>query len=680
MSYRINRTDGELLVDLTDGVIDNSVTDLTLIGKNYKGFGEWLNENFVRLLENFASTSQPANPLTGQLWYDKQDQRLKIFNGTFFRSATGTIVNSTEPTNLVAGDIWIDNANNRLYLFDGADLTLVGPTYDAGQGRTGFEADTQLDDKNVAHTILKMFVGGKLTGIFATEEFWIPYDFVISTLDPDPEDTFNPPRQRLKRGFNIVNRTAESGTDGFWWRGVAQASKALLDDNGNMKESKHFLPTDGDAVTTGYISIKNSQGLTIGVGDRPYVQTKIFGNTTYVDNLEVDANYSLRIKNAQFKNSQIEALRIDSSEYKVTMFADLPITYQPLTNKYDFSLISSRPKLEFWGDMFTAGDQYFAGNVSVQGDLDVAGETVYVNTENLYIQDKNIELAINSDGDMGTDSIVDDGGIILKSSDGDKVIQWHVTTKAWDINQNINITDGPSITDPSYKINGMPILSATTLAPEVTSAVGLTSIGTLVDLTVDNVRIDGQSIEVIGSSGLTIDAKGELSVANQRVTDVGDPINDYDATNLKYVEETIAGQGVLLTFDINGLLIGSDPQTAPFNAGTIENVRLIAEQLRSAATVLPGTVLKVLATSIKEISATVPVTIGFDDDATLQVAKVTVRNFDNTGTVAVLEDIAANPSSSGVSADISFDVDRFIYRFDSDGFNWINPLVERIVL
>ena len=125
MSYRINRTDGELLVDLTNGVIDNSVTDLTLIGKNYKGFGEWLNENFVRLLENFASTSQPANPLTGQLWYDKQDQRLKIFNGTFFRSATGTIVNSSEPTNLVAGDIWIDNANNRLYLFDGSELTLV---------------------------------------------------------------------------------------------------------------------------------------------------------------------------------------------------------------------------------------------------------------------------------------------------------------------------------------------------------------------------------------------------------------------------------------------------------------------------------------------------------------------------------------------------------------------------
>ena len=88
MSYRINRTDGELLVDLTDGNIDTTSTNLTLIGKNYQGFGELVNENFVKLLENFASTAQPSNPVTGQVWYDKQDQRLKVFNGTIFKSAS----------------------------------------------------------------------------------------------------------------------------------------------------------------------------------------------------------------------------------------------------------------------------------------------------------------------------------------------------------------------------------------------------------------------------------------------------------------------------------------------------------------------------------------------------------------------------------------------------------------
>ena len=158
MSYRINRTDGELLLELTDGTIDTTTTDLTLIGRNYKGFGEWINENFVKVLENFASTQQPVNPLTGQLWYDKQDQRLKVYNGTFFRPASGTVVNSDEPSNLVEGDIWIDNENNRLYIYDGSELTLVGPTYDAGQGRTGFESDSQIDINNITHTILKMFV------------------------------------------------------------------------------------------------------------------------------------------------------------------------------------------------------------------------------------------------------------------------------------------------------------------------------------------------------------------------------------------------------------------------------------------------------------------------------------------------------------------------------------------
>ena len=149
MSYRINRTDGELLIDLTDGIIDSTTTDLTLIGKNYKGFGEYFNENFVKLLENFASTSQPTNPMVGQMWYDKQDARLKVYDGTVFKAASGSVVAASQPSNLTTGDIWIDNENNKLYLWDGTDLVLVGPNYDAGQGKTGFETASQLDTTDV---------------------------------------------------------------------------------------------------------------------------------------------------------------------------------------------------------------------------------------------------------------------------------------------------------------------------------------------------------------------------------------------------------------------------------------------------------------------------------------------------------------------------------------------------
>ena len=680
MSYRINRTDGELLLELTDGTIDTTTTDLTLIGRNYKGFGEWINENFVKVLENFASTQQPVNPLTGQLWYDKQDQRLKVFNGTFFRPASGTVVNSDQPSNLVEGDIWIDNENNKLYIFDGSELTLVGPTYDAGQGRTGFESDSQIDINNITHTILKLFLGGVLIGIFATEEFIIPYDYIIPGLDGDPNDTFNPPRQIIKRGFNVANKDNETGLNGFWWRGTADAAKALLDDNGNERKTSNFLPTDTDGITAGSLSIKNSKGLTIGIGDRPFQMNHIFGDTVYVDNLELNTKYEIRIKNSTFQNSLIPGLSIDAETFTNKMYPMTNITIDPATGLYDFSLLPHRPRLEVWGDGFYAGDVEFAGSISVQGDLNVAGETVYMNTENLYVQDKNVELAISTDQIPLPDADVDDGGIILRSADGDKIFQWYVADKAWHINQHLNIKDGPSITNPALRINGVDILDATTLHSSVTSAVGLTEVGVLTSLTVDDVVVDANKIEVInGTVGLTIDANGPVSLSGNKITDVEDPVDPNDAVNKRFLESAISGAGVVLSFDINGLLVGNDTVAQPYNAGTIENVRLVANQMRNANTTLPGTELRVLATRVSEMYTTVPITVSSDETATLQVSKVTVRNADNTGTVAVVQDIASNDSANQ-TATVTMTIERYKYTFTSDGNNWINPVVEQIVI
>ena len=82
MSYQLNKTDGTLLTSLIDGQIDQASTNLTLVGKNYTGYGEAFNENFIKLLENFSNTSAPSNPLTGQLWWDTSNARLKVYTGT----------------------------------------------------------------------------------------------------------------------------------------------------------------------------------------------------------------------------------------------------------------------------------------------------------------------------------------------------------------------------------------------------------------------------------------------------------------------------------------------------------------------------------------------------------------------------------------------------------------------
>jgi hypothetical protein len=152
MAYKINKTDGTLLVDLLDGSINTSASDITLIGRNYKGFGELINENFVKLLENFASSSAPANPLRGQLWYDTSENRLKVYNGTAF-ATNGIIVSSTQPQ-LTTGDIWLNSLTNQMSFFDGTDLVLVGPTHTAAQGVSGFVAQSILNTQNQTKTVL----------------------------------------------------------------------------------------------------------------------------------------------------------------------------------------------------------------------------------------------------------------------------------------------------------------------------------------------------------------------------------------------------------------------------------------------------------------------------------------------------------------------------------------------
>ena len=46
--------------------------------------------------------------------------------------------------------IWIDSFNNKLYFYDGADIVLVGPQYNAGQGKTLVEAVTMFVFENIS--------------------------------------------------------------------------------------------------------------------------------------------------------------------------------------------------------------------------------------------------------------------------------------------------------------------------------------------------------------------------------------------------------------------------------------------------------------------------------------------------------------------------------------------------
>ena len=159
MSYTINHYNGTLLTTVADGTVDTS-TDLTLIGKNYAGYGQAQNDNFVWLLENFANTNSPPNPLAGQLWFDSGTKKLKFYDGARFRATSGAELGTSAPSGLTQGDFWFNTASNQLYAYTGSAFTLIGPQEVTGAGTTQMQSVSVLDSNNIAHPIIQGIVNG----------------------------------------------------------------------------------------------------------------------------------------------------------------------------------------------------------------------------------------------------------------------------------------------------------------------------------------------------------------------------------------------------------------------------------------------------------------------------------------------------------------------------------------
>lgn len=160
MPYTINRYNGAVISTVADGTIDTT-TDLKLIGKNYAGYGEIQNENFLFLLENFSNANPPPKPLSGQVWYDSSNSKLKFYDGTKFRTTGGAEVGSTAPVGLTVGDFWFDTVNKQLYSWNGSDFTLIGPQGVAGSGTTQMiSRSVRESGTGTAHAIIEARVNG----------------------------------------------------------------------------------------------------------------------------------------------------------------------------------------------------------------------------------------------------------------------------------------------------------------------------------------------------------------------------------------------------------------------------------------------------------------------------------------------------------------------------------------
>lgn len=159
MAYTINLTDGTIFATIADGTVNTS-SSMTLVGKNYAGYGEFLDENFIHLLENGSNTTAPSAPLTGQLWWDKTNNLLKVYNGTTFKTISAATASSTQPTSNVTGDLWYDTTNQQVKVYTGSSFIVVGPAFTSTEGTAGAIPETVNDNTATPHYVTGLYVAG----------------------------------------------------------------------------------------------------------------------------------------------------------------------------------------------------------------------------------------------------------------------------------------------------------------------------------------------------------------------------------------------------------------------------------------------------------------------------------------------------------------------------------------
>lgn len=242
MSYTINLTNGNLLVTIPNGTINTDYSQ-TLVGKNYAGYGQFLDDNFVHLLECGANNTEPTNPLTGQLWYNTTTGVLRVYNGSTFKTLASANASSSAPSGNSIGDLWYNTTAAQLNVWTGSTWLLVGPIYSAATGVTGAVPAVVVDNTSSSHIVVELYVNNTIVGFISQDAAFTPNPAIsgFTTIRP---------------GITLATTV---GSQVPLFQGTATNAQAL----GNVS-STAFMRSDQNTSTTGSITI-NSSGAAVAL-------------------------------------------------------------------------------------------------------------------------------------------------------------------------------------------------------------------------------------------------------------------------------------------------------------------------------------------------------------------------------------------------------------------------------
>ena len=339
MAYTINKTDGTVVTTITDGTVDNT-TSLQLFGKSYSGFGEGLNENLVKLLENAASTAAPTAPLKGELWFDTTTNQLKVYDGTSFKPTGGSKSSATQPTSPSAGDLWHDTANDQLSVYTGSAWLLVGPVYTSGQTLSGFKIET-LASAGGNKVVSSMYAGNTRVAILSKE-----------TFTPTVTQTGF---ASIKAGLTL-NSTLSAVFDG------TNTQAANIDVSGTSNTSStiiaggNFLRSDAADTTTGSLTVDADGGVIIG--DAQELTITVSSNDVTVAQTSQDKDLKFTVNDGGVTKTPLQLTGADGG---IDITGDVTITGNlTISGSYDKSSV----------DVSTYVDAFIGVNEGNASDVD----------------------------------------------------------------------------------------------------------------------------------------------------------------------------------------------------------------------------------------------------------------------------------------------------------------------
>ena len=211
MSYILNKTNGSIVATVQDATLDQS-TDLVFLGRNYAGYGESQNENFIRLLENFANTTPPTKPIEGEIWYDTANKRINFYDSKEWKSLSNVSVSDSSPFNEnnppPKGNLWFNSLENQLFASNGSEYILIGPPIGADTlagWRGSYEQDATQPGASIYN--IKAVIGQEVISVVSNQE----YEVYADAGGPYPIYVAQSPALKLYKGINLIGAHPTTG-------------------------------------------------------------------------------------------------------------------------------------------------------------------------------------------------------------------------------------------------------------------------------------------------------------------------------------------------------------------------------------------------------------------------------------------------------------------------------------